>query len=346
MAEFNLQLAFRSIPIEKDKLDEWAFNILKELKDNCYKELQVDELIYLVIGLISSNKMGLTPHHSQMAQLSTFCKTNGRLQELFSNLFNYFDPMSLASESFFYKSLIFDKSIKLNILEKLLRKDGYLVWPRTLPSELVDQILRFPILYPNASVLKINDERISLNCSSPLQFLNGNCIKITYRIKNDDQTLNLISSDPVLLFFIRRYLGARAILRHAFLDYSFPSIYNTASSEAAQLYHFDLDTFQWLKIFIYLNPVNEQNGPHSALLGSHIPGSKSPELLERGYSRISDNDLIARSKYPPTTFTAHTGTIIIGDTKAFHKGTAVINNYRSMLTLFYSSSLFGLNMGD
>ena len=346
MTKFDLQLAFRSIPVEKDKLDEWALIVLNEIINNCSEPLQIEELICILIGLICSIKVGLTPNISQMSQVATFCKTNGRFQELLLNLFNYTDPMSLAIDSFFFKSVLFDKSINLSKLEISLKKDGYVVWPKLLSSELVDEILQLPKLYPSASVLNINEERFFVNCSSPLRFLNSDCIKLTYKIRNDDTTLNVIAADPVLLYFVRKYLGVKAVLRHAYLDYSFPSAADTASSEAAQLYHFDLDSFQWLKIFIYLNSVNEQNGPHCALLGSHLAGAKPPELLLRGYDRVSDNELIATSQSLPTSFIGYTGSIIIGDTKAYHKGKPLISNYRSMLTLFYSTSLFGYNLGE
>ena len=31
---------------------------------------------------------------------------------------------------------------------------------------------------------------------------------------------------------------------------------------AAQMFHFDMDRPKWLKFFIYINDVNEKNGPH------------------------------------------------------------------------------------
>ena len=39
----------------------------------------------------------------------------------------------------------------------------------------------------------------------------------------------------------------------------------------AQMFHFDYDSFNFLKVFIYLSDVDESNGPHSVVKYSHNP---------------------------------------------------------------------------
>ena len=48
-----------------------------------------------------------------------------------------------------------------------------------------------------------------------------------------------------------------------------------ADSEAAQMFHFDLDRIKWLKFFIYLTDVKINSGPHVYVSGTHKPFSKT-----------------------------------------------------------------------
>ncbi|BAK78303.1 hypothetical protein NH8B_3552 [Pseudogulbenkiania sp. NH8B] len=119
---------------------------------------------------------------------------------------------------------------------------------------------------------------------------------------------------------------------------------NKADSNAAQLYHFDLDRLKWLKIFVYLTDVGPQNGPHSFVKGSHNPGAIPPHLLKRGYARITDEEVNdAFSADACLQFSAPRGSIIIEDTRGLHKGAIVSGDPRLILQLQFSNSLFGTN---
>ena len=116
---------------------------------------------------------------------------------------------------------------------------------------------------------------------------------------------------------------------------------NKSSSEAAQLYHFDLDATKWLKIFIYLTDVDLKGGPHCYVSGTHINDDSSKKLLSKGYVRISDKEM--GENYSPNKFNTilgPRGTIVFGDTRAFHKGLKPIKNDRLILELTYINSNF------
>ena len=57
------------------------------------------------------------------------------------------------------------------------------------------------------------------------------------------------------------------------------------------MFHFDLDRICWLKVFIYLTDTDEDSGPHEYVETSHQVGAKPQELLNEGYSRISEEKI-------------------------------------------------------
>ena len=70
------------------------------------------------------------------------------------------------------------------------------------------------------------------------------------------------------------------------------NVSNKVDSFSAQDFHFDLDSIKFLKVFIYLKDVTENKGPHVYVEGSHKLFSKPYEILKRGYSRVSDSEIL------------------------------------------------------
>ena len=64
----------------------------------------------------------------------------------------------------------------------------------------------------------------------------------------------------------------------------------------------------------------------------------SSSLLKKGYSRISDNKL---KKFYDTElfkkFTGSKGTIVLADTRCWHKGNRVLSGKRAMLQFQYTN---------
>jgi hypothetical protein len=130
------------------------------------------------------------------------------------------------------------------------------------------------------------------------------------------------------------------------LWWSFPHPDLSPSSESAQLYHYDLDGFKWLKCFMYINDVSPGNGTHCFLPKTHIPGSKSQELLMRGYSRISDEDIAKFQSNEEIEISGVAGTIFLGDTKCFHKGKPLVDGKRLVFQVEYSANTFSQSFGN
>jgi len=114
-------------------------------------------------------------------------------------------------------------------------------------------------------------------------------------------------------------------------------------SQAAQLYHFDLDRPRWLKFLIYVNDVDFDNGPHCFIKKSHKKNTIPFSIRSRGYTRIADTDEKMKQliKNNELILTGSAGTAIIEDTKGLHKGAVVKRGHRVLLNLQINSSMFG-----
>jgi hypothetical protein len=110
------------------------------------------------------------------------------------------------------------------------------------------------------------------------------------------------------------------------------------SSEAAQLFHFDMDRISFLKLFVYLTDVDGTTGPHVYVRGSH---RRRPAMFFRD-RRYSDAEVAAA--FPGDDIrelTGPAGTIIAADTSGLHKGKALERGHRLLFQLEFANSLFG-----
>ena len=111
-----------------------------------------------------------------------------------------------------------------------------------------------------------------------------------------------------------------------------------ARSQAAQLYHYDMDRLAFLKVFFYLTDVTPETGPHCMIRGSHR--SKPGPLWKDGRHA----DATVHAHYGPEDrmeLTGPKGSILIVDTRAFHKGKPLVSGERLVFQLEFASDLFG-----
>ncbi len=112
------------------------------------------------------------------------------------------------------------------------------------------------------------------------------------------------------------------------------SYFNNLPATDTQMYHRDRNSYKILKVFIYLNNVDEDTGPFQYIRKSH---KKWPFLSNRKYRW--EDDYIEKKYGKKSIFsaTSEIGDVIIADTTGFHKGKQLNKNYRTMLTLNYST---------
>jgi hypothetical protein len=148
-----------------------------------------------------------------------------------------------------------------------------------------------------------------------------------------------LSADPLFHHVASQYLGVEPVLSYFGAVISRPH-HNDATtlSQSAQLFHADMSNPSFLKVFIYLNDVNEKNGPHCMIPQTHR--QKASELWRDG--RITDEEVSAY--YPESNWAyqvGEAGSVIFVDTKAFHKGVPLIEGERHLIQFYYVDTLFG-----
>lgn len=145
--------------------------------------------------------------------------------------------------------------------------------------------------------------------------------------------------NPCFLRIANAYLKMHAKLRYYNVWKTFAS---AGRARESQLWHFDREDNYILKVFLYLDDVDEGAGPFTYAPGTHKKGkyrSIKPEyFLEGGVRRTTDEQM--NSVYPRDKWVravGKKGTIIFADTRGYHKGGEARTKDRLMFTCMYTS---------
>jgi hypothetical protein len=286
-------------------------------------------------------RTGLTSAWAHQALIQLFCATGGRSNDLLSSMLRrgtrrlrIDSPVGVLGDL---------RGDRMTRPLEALRSRGYVTFPAVLSSEMCDRLLRFACESP-ATVRRMDEE------SAPTEprvayFDRENPVAVRYDYPPEallgNADVQWLLADPSLLALAQEYLGSRP--KADVLSMWWHTKYKAQpDSEAAQFYHFDLDRIKWLKVFIYLTDVGPEDGPHSFIEGSHRTRGIPASMLNRGYVRLTDDEVLGH--YGPQReirFEGPRGTIIVEDTRGLHKGNAVRQNARLILQLQFSNSLFG-----
>jgi hypothetical protein len=131
----------------------------------------------------------------------------------------------------------------------------------------------------------------------------------------------------------------RARLRYYNVWYTAAS---TSEARESQLWHFDREDKYILKVFLYMNDVDEGSGPFTYAPGTHQKGrdrSIDPEHFTEGGVRRTNDEQMARA-FPRERWricTGKKGTIIFADTRGYHKGGEARTGDRLMFTCMFTS---------
>lgn len=227
----------------------------------------------------------------------------------------------------------------------ILQRDGYLVSPQRLGEAKTASIrsalgkMRFaPKNKANDS--KLGDELISIGNQKNQTMEAGTFWLSDMNKAVQNPILASLAFDPYILNMASNYLGCTPIHVQTNAWFSFPvEDVNKQLSTSAQLFHQDKEFTKFIKVFIYLNEVGPDNGPHCYIKGSHLN-----ELYKQGVpltSRLSDEDAL---KYYSQENIMHLcgpeGTVVFGDTCSVHKGTPLKHGFRMILQFEYAASLY------
>lgn len=113
-------------------------------------------------------------------------------------------------------------------------------------------------------------------------------------------------------------------------------------SRQAMLFHRDADHNKFLKFFVYLNDVDIDDGPHQYVRASHHSPSPNTNIQNLFEDRRYRNLELVNQNLEIITCTGPAGTLLIGDTHCFHKGSPPRPGHsRSILILQFTDSLLG-----
>lgn len=134
---------------------------------------------------------------------------------------------------------------------------------------------------------------------------------------------------PEMLELARRYLRCEPTLSSLRVDWSLHS--ESGSRPDVQYFHRDYDDWRFFKLFIYLTDVDETNGPHEFVLGSHrFSGRVFATPFEAGdIQKTYGANSITRVLGP-------LGTTFLVDTWGIHRGSVPQRGIRLMFQAQYS----------
>jgi hypothetical protein len=264
-----------------------------------------------------------------------FVKTNGGINNFMAKLLKKNIPVEAVSSPVFGQ--LTQQDIQ-RIIESI-EKDGFYVFEQTLSEETIEALLNFALsektksIDVNQSGVKYLPEKIVFDPNNPVspryQFESADLVK--------NETIRNIAFDAGMRKIAEGYLKCQPILDIVTMWWSVP-FGKKAMAQSAQMYHFDMDRFKFLKFFYYVTDVHTDNGPHCYIRGSHRTLPK--ELLSD--RRLTDEELEKiYAKEDFMEFTGKKGSILAVDTRGLHKGKTLVSDKRLLFQIQFSNSLFG-----
>ncbi len=304
--------------------------------------LTKEDLVDIFLAYKSNLKYGKIPEDVHHRLIQLYCLSSGHVQDCLhkmrlSSRSNLCEQINLTSNRFSISPKEFTDIITI------MSDEGYCILPFSLSEQECDQIINYSHEF-NYSCLLDNGEQVVRKMKNDMFDFEKDVV-LARAFEEDIENMNMINQiiyDPVILGIVSILLGSKALLRHCSYWFTYPGKKTTKhQSEAAQLFHYDLDEFKWLKLFIFMDDVTDENGPHVYIPATHKPGNKPFDLLKFGYSRLPDN-LVSQFHKKETwkKLTCKKGTMVLANTQCWHKGTPLTNGRRCVLVPEYSITTF------
>lgn len=333
----------RSSPRSHAGAQDWAQQCADLIENNLLDRISKKDIALILAGLVSYRNTGVTPQMSHRALVRAYENSSGVMQDLLHKiLFSAeLEKGKPIKSTFFGETAPAEVDALLNELDE----QGYVVLPRCLDQSWIDALvaeagnLGYTLKESAHEEREIKNRKIDPN--NPPK-----CVAAFAKSTDlaASKIFNDFSNDSLLVNLASRYMNANAFPIGLSLWYSFAS--HAPSSDAAQLFHYDLDTLRWLKVFVYLTNVGPDNGPHEYIPESHKPGAKPQPLLDREYARLEDKEIDKHCPQGRKSICGPRGTVILGDTSCFHKGNAVNADYRLIFSPIYAASRIGYFHGE
>lgn len=310
---------------------------------NIYRKLrtvytQLNNKKTLEKGVRHFEATGETETSAYIAMRSLFVQTRGRSNDELSDKIRtksgtYPDPSS-------YKGVLGSLSTEeISGAVSSLNENGFVVFNTFLDDKRIGEIIEFaknepsPYLNIESNSMTGEDDKLVFDPINPVsvkyQFDTSSILK--------SNALQSLIFDESLMFFAQKYLGCKPIQDLVACWWSAP-FNGKGLSEAAQMYHFDLDRIKFLKFFFYLTDVTSETGPHCYVKGSQ---KTLPEAINRD-GRFTDQEIAATyGKENLLEIGGRKGSILAVDTRGFHKGKELTKGCRLIFQIEFANSMFG-----
>jgi len=292
-------------------------------------------------GYRELRRTSITPTGSYYSFRTLYCLTNGRFNDTASWVLSLLHPPTKLPHEDSVLGDISDAAVARIVHD--IERNGFHIFDRKLPVEVTRSLRRFAQSVPCQAIPVSTDRETAGSIFRLAPYTQHPDESPKYDIAEHDilgnPTVQQLLMDSGLHRVAQAFLRCSPILDLLAMWWSRP-FHGVASSEAAQLYHFDMDRIKFLKFFFYLTDVTPQSGPHCYVRGS---SKRKPAAILRD-GRIPDAEI--RSHYPPEALIeicGEAGSIIAIDTRGWHKGKPLTEGERLILQFEYTNSMFGQN---
>lgn len=312
----------------------------------------IKKMIWVVIhaarfaaGLIRYAFKGKTSASAHLGMIFLFCWTRGRSSDMLARIISWVRPP--------YDFPPKDGILKLahgNECEQAvssLRDRGYYIFQERLPDDVCDRLLSFA-LTSRCTRRAMDGEQGGAAVVTIYDRNNPSAVRYDFTTQDllDNPDIQRILGDLSFVAVAQQYLEAKPVIDVVTMWWH-TGFSDKPDSEAAQYFHFDMDRSKWVKFFIHLTDVSPKNGAHFFVAGSHKSGAIPKKLLDKGYARLSDEDVAnSFAQEDIIEFVAPRGTILAEDTRGLHKGKHVEQGDRLMLQIQFCNSLFGADYAE
>jgi hypothetical protein len=298
--------------------------LLKDLGER-YPALR-DSVQLMAQGIDEFAQTGITPQETYYQFRSLYFQTHGASNDRITDELAKIFPKPVLPKT--VKSVAGDySSAEITAMVAELHRNGFYRLKTKLSADFVaalqESLKREASRNNGAGYNQVDDARTFYRESTLLE-----CPEMTR-----------LSCDPLFYHVASQYLGVDPVLGYLTAWISRPHANEDATlSKSAQRFHVDMSNPSFLKVFLYLNDVDEKNGPHCLVPRTHK--EKASALWHDG--RISDTEIA--EYYPESSWDyqiGEAGSVFFVDTKAFHKGVPLVEGERHLAQFYYIDTLFG-----
>jgi hypothetical protein len=262
--------------------------------------------------------------------------------ELIRNLISSLYQVIHKSSSVNSDQVSIFQDINVDEINLSLNKDGYAL-DINLPKTVVQEIVEFAYSEPCYADRNKDINFYYHNRAEAEDYLNKKFRLGSYFEAQQCAAIKKLESDPNLLAIADKFLGATPIHMATELWWSFPTPATKLEQlKAAQVFHYDMDDYRFIKFFFYITDVDLRSGPHVCIRGSHINKKFSHQLLGVRCASTEDTEIV--NYYGSENVVTICGSAGLGfaeDTYCFHKGSPPSHKERLLLQIEFAINDYG-----